>query len=64
MSLNQLMPIQINRPGFSNAEIIRDAKKIVEYAIKRKWCSEPQPMTLTTKAEAQRVQRAWLAENR
>jgi hypothetical protein len=61
MSLNTLLPIQIERPGFTNAEILRDAHKIVAYAVKRGWCSAPQPMN---KIESKHnIVRQWLKEN-
>ena len=47
MALSTLLPIRIDRPGFTNTEILRDAPKIVAYAVKKKWCSQPQPMTPT-----------------
>ena len=35
--------------GMTDREILRDAKEIVAYAVRRGWCSKPVPMKITTK---------------
>jgi len=37
--------------GMTDREILRDAKEIVAYAVRRGWCSKPVPMKRTTHAD-------------